>query len=363
MQTAFLGDLLLSVPLMKKTKELWPEEPVILLCREKLGDLFLQLGLVDEVLEVRKGDRGTYRRATERLRDRGLARVICPHQSVRTALFVASLAIPLKIGFASWWNGFAFHRRVPRNGKLPDAIRQLSLLAADASELAENIRQYGSSQRAYLRDEEGVLSAPPSWASMSLREKILARSADVTRVAQQWGLSGLRGKMVLIFPGSVWATKRWTEEGFAEVGRRLREHGAEIFIMGARGEEEICSRVAGAIPGARNLCGSTSLLESAILLARADLLIGNDSASAHLASLAETPTIAIFGPTVIEFGFRPWADHVFLVEMKGLACRPCGPHGHRQCPRGTHDCMKGISPGDVLAPAEKILGSPTSPHS
>ncbi|MBX3039322.1 MAG: hypothetical protein KF789_01280, partial [Bdellovibrionaceae bacterium] len=62
-QTAFLGDLLLSIPLMKKMKSLWPEEKLLLVCRKGLGDFFVKTGLVDGLLEIKKGDRDSYRSA------------------------------------------------------------------------------------------------------------------------------------------------------------------------------------------------------------------------------------------------------------------------------------------------------------
>jgi heptosyltransferase-2 len=75
----------------------------------------------------------------------------------------------------------------------------------------------------------------------------------------------------------------------------------------------------------------------------------------HLAATSETPSVVIFGPTILEFGFRPWQDRVFVVETHGLACRPCGKHGHKKCPIGTHICMKQISKDEVLEKLQGVL--------
>jgi heptosyltransferase-2 len=58
---------------------------------------------------------------------------------------------------------------------------------------------------------------------------------------------------------------------------------------------------------------------------------------------------------VIEFGYRPWQNQTFIMQDSGLACRPCGPHGHRQCPLGTHACMKNITAEKVFQLAQGIL--------
>lgn len=355
-QTAFLGDLLLSIPLLQKTRELWPEDRLVLLCRQHLGDFFARTGLVDEVIEIRKGEADTYDRAKESLERFRLKRVISPHSSFRTAWFTRGLDAEETIGYRKWWNRFAFDRRVERPQALPDALRQLNLLTPFDQVLAENVAQYGRSQRAYLQDDNGRLSGVPGWASTSLRERLLADRTSWVRLMEKLGWeAGGETPRVLLFPGSVWATKRWTEEGFAELGRRLVSEGNLVYVMGAGNETEIAERVAREIPDAISLAGKTSLYESALVLAHADAMVGNDSASIHLASCTETPIVTIFGPTVPEFGFRPWSSEAYLVELRGLGCRPCGPHGHRKCPRGTHECMKRISANDVLEKVESAL--------
>jgi heptosyltransferase-2 len=65
--------------------------------------------------------------------------------------------------------------------------------------------------------------------------------------------------------------------------------------------------------------------------------------------------VVIYGPTVLEFGFRPWQDHVSVVEKLGLPCRPCGKHGHNKCPIKTHVCMKEISPHEVFERLQGVL--------
>lgn len=355
-QTAFLGDLLLGIPLMKKMKELSPEEPLVLLCRKGLGSLFLDLRLVDEVIEIRKGDRASYERALSSLAERSIARIVCCHESPRTAFFVRRLKSERKTGFRRWWNAWAFNERVVKNPQLPDPLRQLQLVESRDPVLAENIRHYAGARRAYLRTEGGQLSPAPAWASMGVRDRLEEMRPAWGRLMEKAAWSAFAGKTVIcLFPGSVWATKRWTEEGFIETGRALQESGGQILVMGGPGEEQICSRVAKVIGGgARDLIGTT-LTESALILAHADLVIANDSASAHLASAAETPTLAIFGPTVVEFGFRPWGGEVYIVDKQGLGCRPCGPHGHKKCPRGTHECMRNLAANEVIGRAREIL--------
>jgi heptosyltransferase-2 len=355
-QTAFLGDLLLSIPLLKRIKSL-SDESLTLVCRHGLGEFFLKTKVVDQVIEIEKGHRKTYENATAELNKLDLHTVFVPHQSVRSHLFGASLKAPHKVGFSTWWNQFFFNHRIKKDMSLPDAIRQQSLLKVSDPALEALIKKYKHGREAY-KVKNTLMTAPPPWSSLSLRDNLLADKSTWARLLERRGLSARRDQpWILIFPGSVWATKRWTLEGFAAVTRSLMEQKYEVFLMGAPNEERLCNEIAEQAPGCHVLAGQTTIYESALMLAHAVLAIGNDSASMHLASCAEIPLVSIFGPTVIEFGFRPWSENAHVVQHPHLACRPCGPHGHRECPLKTHKCMKDISADTVLSAVKATLQS------
>ena len=82
--------------------------------------------------------------------------------------------------------------------------------------------------------------------------------------------------------------------------------------------------------------GEFSLQETGALLTRAAALVSGDTGVMHMATGVGTPVVALFGPTVEQFGFFPYNAHASVVE-RDLACRPCS--GQRQrcvCPLGHH---------------------------
>ncbi|UOF02404.1 glycosyltransferase family 9 protein [Bdellovibrio reynosensis] len=355
-QTAFLGDLLLSIPLLKKCREMWPEHQLGLVCRKGFGDFFLKTGLVHHVFEIEKGKADTYQKIAENLKSFEVDHLISPHESLRTAFLVSKIKARQKISFAKPWNFIFYNSRVEKDLKLPDPIRQISLLKNINPHVTKDIETFRTQEKPYLPDAHGKLSAPPVWASMSLRSQVLSLPGVYDSLKARFPLPGFdEGKAVLLFPGSVWATKRWTAEGFINAGIALQEKGYQVYVMGGPGEEVLAESVAKEIPGSICLAGKTKVIESTQLIARAALVIGNDSASTHLAAVCETPLIAVFGPTIIEFGFRPWSAESYIVHQAGLKCRPCGKHGHHHCPIGTHVCMKNISAEEVLKTAGFIL--------
>jgi heptosyltransferase-2 len=164
--------------------------------------------------------------------------------------------------------------------------------------------------------------------------------------------------VIAMAPGSVWATKRWP--GYAELARRLGD--ARIVVVGSKDDHALAAEIVSASNGrAIDATGRLSLLASAELIGRAAVLVTNDSAPLHLASAMQTPTVAVFGPTVPEFGFGPLAEHSVVVGKSDLACRPCDRHGPRKCPLGHWRCMREIT-ADTVATIAADLRSGIPPR-
>ncbi len=159
--------------------------------------------------------------------------------------------------------------------------------------------------------------------------------------------------LVGIAPGSIWYTKRWPKEHFAELVRRLEQENIQIFLIGGKEDQSLCEFIK-AGSSAVNAAGDLSVLESAALIEKLDLLITNDSAPLHMANAVQTDVIAIFGPTVTDFGFYPFRANDQVIEIE-LDCRPCSWHGGKKCPLGHHNCMKWITPERVFREVIALL--------
>jgi heptosyltransferase-2 len=180
-----------------------------------------------------------------------------------------------------------------------------------------------------------------------------------TQIVDSFCSDNIKGKwFCALAPGSVWATKRWPGERFAELARRLiTETGAQIYLIGGQSDAELCARLAREIGDACiNTAGKLTLRQSADLLDRCQILVSNDSAPTHLGVATRCNVITIFGPTVPAFGFAPFGDGHLVVE-KNLPCRPCSSHGSKRCPIGTHACMLEISVAEVFVKVLALRGS------
>jgi heptosyltransferase-2 len=312
-QTAFLGDVVLTTGLLTALAE--RRGPVDVLVTPAAKPLLDTHPAVKDVLvyDKRGRDRGLggLLRTGRRLAERRYQRAYLPHRSARTAILARLGHIPERIGFADGSLAWLHTRRVAR----PSAGHEAERLLALAEPRPGREAQVG-----------------------------IALTAEDRDTAYAWlARQGIGEGFVAMAPGSIWGTKRWP--GFAELARKV---GGRVVVIGGPQDHELASELVSAAPDRVASAVGMALRVSAALLERASVLVTNDSAPLHLASAVGTPVVAIFGPTVTEFGFGPRGGRAAVVERSGLPCRPCSPHGPDRCPLRHHHCMREIPPAAVL---------------
>ena len=147
-------------------------------------------------------------------------------------------------------------------------------------------------------------------------------------------------KYICVAPCSLWFTKQFPEERWVQF-LRLVPDDLKVYLLGGKDDMVVCDRIITNVPNKQieSLAGQLNLLESAALMKDAKMNYVNDSSPMHLASSQNAPTTAIFCSTVADFGFGPLSDDSMVVEEnRNLACRPCGLHGYKQCPKEHFRC-------------------------
>jgi heptosyltransferase-2 len=175
-------------------------------------------------------------------------------------------------------------------------------------------------------------------------------TVHVEQLLTRWRLDSTH-PLVVICPGARSHIKRWTADGFAAVADRLiAEAGASVIFCGEPDEEAIVEEVLASMSQpAHNAVGLTTIRQAAALMQRAKLVITNDSASLHLASALDIPTVAIFGPTdAAKYG--PTATSRRTIRRQ-LFCSPC----EQALCRFNHECMRFISAEEVYEAARQLM--------
>lgn len=258
------------------------------------------------------------RRLVGELRAAAYDVAVLPHRSLRSALVARMARIPRRIGF--------------RQSDTP-------WLLSERVEYVLGIHE--TDRNAALLERAGIASC-----DRDRRAWLVPNQEAMARVAAM--LDGRRA--IVLAPGSVWPTKRWTRDGYREVAERVAAAGLLPVFIGSAAERELCLEIAreARVEDRCVFAGRLSLSETLAFIAQCERLVANDSAPLHMAESVGTPVTAIFGPTVPQFGFGPLGDGSVVVDAGDLPCRPCGIHGSVGCPLGTHACMTAISAGAVL---------------
>ena len=333
-QTAFLGDVVLTLPLLQALKTRFPEAGLHLFVRAGVEGLFQAQRELASVRPFAK--RGAQRgllaapRLGRELSREGFDLWISPHTSLRSALVARSVGAPVRIGYAGpWYNRLAYTHLVDRRF---DALHEVERLMQLALPL-------------------GIEAVAPK-PRLDLPPEALSRAEAIFSALPKGPVLGLH-------PGSTWPTKCWPEEHFAEVARRALAAGAVVLLFAGPGEEGLAGRIASAAGHTSgrviNLAGQLDIPALAAALGRLDACLTNDSGPMHLAWVQDTPLVALFGPTTRQLGFFPRGENSRVLES-ALDCRPCGLHGHKACPLKHHQCMRDITPDRVWDVLKGMLG-------
>jgi ADP-heptose:LPS heptosyltransferase len=160
------------------------------------------------------------------------------------------------------------------------------------------------------------------------------------------------GRLVVMAPGSGWPGKCWPAERFAQLADWLvGRYGVQVVLTGSPAERGLCELVRGHMRAqAGAAAGVFSIDESAALIERAALLVGNDSAPVHLAAAMNRPTISLWGPTFPE----AWAPHgeAHRVVRSEQVCDGCTYWHPSAICTGRPPCMTTLSLAAVQAALE-----------
>ena len=337
-QTSFIGDTVLTTPLIA---ELARRGPVDVLATPITGPLLANNPGIRRVIlyDKRGADRGPVglwraARSTRELFDEGKKHPVTydaaylAQGSVRSAIAARLVGAKEYVGFSTSAGRALYTKIVPYREEKHHAERLWSL---------------------------STWSARDAHAPAQLRPALYPGAQEreaVDQLLNQQPTANSQQPLVVLAPGSAWATKRWPY--FAELARIL-EARFRVAIIGSEAEQDLARTIRNeAAVEVLDATGQLSLLGSAELIGRAAAVVTNDSGPLHLASAMNTPTVAVFGPTVPAFGFGPLAARNAVAGMDSLACRPCHRHGPRRCPLGHWRCMRDLSAEHVAQLVESV---------
>lgn len=310
-QTAFLGDVILTVPLINAIRKHLRPQVLTYVGRPFILEVLKDMGL--NLIPFSKGF-GESLRIPSKISGHDIA--IVPHRSLRTALIILFSQIPVRIGFDRSELKFAFNRIVKHRWEVHEVYRNLELLKPLGIEV-----QDPDLRIPFPRDE-------------------------VKEVIDRFGLK--EKDYIVVSPFSNFPLKEPDQEVWKELIEKLK--GLRIVITGTSSDKHR-ARELEEIPGVINLVGRTSLRQLMGILAGAKVLVSADSSPVHIANALGTPAVTLYTATSPRYGFYPF--HGEYIENPA-PCSPCSPNP-RRCKTGTLECRTSISADSVLEVLKKFL--------
>jgi lipopolysaccharide heptosyltransferase II len=329
-RTAYVGDVIMTLPMLKPLKERFSNASIVFLTSSGGREIVLNNPYVDDILVYEpfwfyNSSFLDYFKFLGQLRKRRFDLAIEARADIRDILFLVFPSRSKKKLSYSVGGGGSFLSHVVPFEKVKHKV------------------EYHLDLARFLECDTSILN----WG-------VYTTKAEKEEIEQLLAYNGVSSPFICVHPGSRLPLKRWPLDRCASLyDRVIDETGLPLVVLGARSEMEIVNEVVALMKNRPVvLAGRTSIRQLYEVIARAQLLICNDSAPMHMAAAAKTPTVAIFGPSKsVETG--PYGNRFRVVE-KDFSCRMncdesvCSHHPY-------HECMHSIGSEEVYAAVKEIL--------
>jgi ADP-heptose:LPS heptosyltransferase len=317
-QTAFIGDVILSTPLIKELSIKFPEIKIDYLVRKGNESLLNNQPNLNNIykLDKSKGKIGQLFNFIKIFRVNKYDEIINLHRYASTGFITVFSTAKNTVGFDKNPLSFLYKRKIKHtigDGE-HEVERNLKLIAH------HNIPSF---------------SNPVLYPSKEDYEKVSEyKNVDYFCIA----------------PSSVWYTKQLPVEKWIELSNKLPENHS-IYLLGGGNDIPLCEKIKTSSKNnkIKILAGKISFLQSAALMKDAKMNFVNDSGPLHICSAMNAPVKTFFCSTSPLFGFGPTHPNGEIIEsQEKLDCKPCGLHGHKACPKVHFKCGYSINIDKVI---------------
>jgi len=317
----YLGDVILTTPVLASLKSRYPEARIDYLTEEPFGPVLEGNPHIDEIVTTG----GTFPGTVARIRKRRYTAALDLFYNPRSAWLLFLSRIPVRVGGARRWR----RRLYTHTYTVPTYVRSA-------------VSHHLFPLRMLETDEKGSL--PRVYVTAAERER--GRSFLEKK-------AGLSDRFVAIHCGGTWQAKRWSPARFARLAdRMLEESGRVSLLVTGPGEEGIVNEVI-ALSTSRERPRPLPVMpirSLAACLLHADAVVANDGGVMHLSVALGRPTVGVFGPTEPDIWFPYEGDGPFAVATLREECAPC--HRHR-C--DDPKCLDDLDPDIVFEKLEDVL--------
>jgi len=335
----FIGDTLLTVPFLRNLRRCYPYAKIDMLVAPVSGELLETCPYIDNLIyfdttrkhryEHGKSKKKSFWHYVKLLRNEEYDKAYVLKRSLSSAFLCAFAGIKSRVGFNTEGRGFLLTKRVPYDSSKHEIESFLDVLKAD------NVPVFDDYLELWLKESD-------------------VEEAD--KYARKYFRSDC--KKIIVHATSGNPKKQWKPEYFAKVIEKLsNEKNIQVFHLGAKSDRQVYDNIRSIIKEPLNiepvnLCGELDIGVSAALIAKMDLVFGNDSGTLHVAGALDVPTIVIYGP----MDYHKW--RVWNKNTKALSTKiPCYPCNLKTKCKNNYGCLEQITPGIALTFIDEMLNS------
>ncbi len=332
-----IGDIILASPLLRILREKFPRSTIDFIVKSEYAELVKHNPRLSSVIQLNADNGGEVTRIHRQIRETKYDLILDLHNSLRSRrLRSFSRARRVRV----------VDKRVFRRAMLVKLKKNyyghIVHVADRYIECAEGL--------GVQNDGKGLEVHVPDEIAAMTRLKLSRLNLEAS------------SRVIGIVPGAKHFTKRWPQDRFVRFGVNASQTSStKLLVFGGKDEADYCSDLAHLIntesgsTTAVSFAGQFSLLETAVAMDACELVVTNDTGAMHLAAARKKKIVAIFGSTVQEFGFFPYAVPSIVVENSSLPCRPCSHLGLHACPEKHFKCMNDITSEEVERAAQRLL--------
>ena len=329
-----IGDIVLTTPVVRALKQQVPGAEVHFATKPAYR------GLIEPNPYITKGHylTGPLRELAAALRAERFDFIVDLHNNLRTTLLKAQLGVKSssfdKLNFQKWLLVKLKINRLPH-------VHVVDRYLAAAAPLG--VRNDGQGLDYFIpkRDEVDVAATLPApfqrgYVAFAIGAQHATKRLPVERLIE---LCGQLGRPVVLLGGPAdESTGHVIELAFEQEVAAITAPAARIpdspyyFPQTINNQQPTTSIY--------NACGRFNLSQSASLVRQASFVISHDTGLMHVAAAFKKEIFSVWGNTVPAFGMYPYRTEFRVLEVEGLACRPCSKIGYAQCPRGHFRCMR-----------------------
>lgn len=329
-RTAYMGDVMMTVPILKPLKGKYPHARLSFLTSTKAKEILENNPYIDDILTYDPfwfypAKKTEYLEFISRIRKKTFDLVIEARGDIRDLLFIVfPLKAKFKVGFNFGGGGFVLSHSVPYTGIKHKIEYHLDI-----------VRYLGCK----VEDIE--------WG-------VYLTSDEKNRIKEIMSEHGIKQPFISVHPGARHPLRRWFPERYAQLYDMIPEkYNIPIVILGAKGEEDLVDNIRTQMHHKPvSVAGKLTLRELSGILSESLLFICNNSGPMHIAASMKVPTVVIHGPSK-SYWDAPYGNIHRIVE-KDFQCRNgCDEDA---CNHQTFkECMEKIQVDDVLTAVREVF--------